>query len=55
MTAYGTVESAVEAMKKGAYDFVEKPLKRSAIVKTLRKAVETPLPRGGEPRPAGTR
>ncbi|MDD5307755.1 MAG: sigma-54 dependent transcriptional regulator [Deltaproteobacteria bacterium] len=40
MTAYGSVESAVEAMKKGAYDFVEKPLKRSAIVKTLRKAAE---------------
>jgi DNA-binding NtrC family response regulator len=40
MTAYGSVEAAVEAMKKGAYDFVEKPLKRSAIVKTLRKALE---------------
>ena len=28
MTAYGTVETAVEAMREGAYDFVEKPLKR---------------------------
>src|SRR5687768_9194593 len=27
MTAYGTVETAVEAMKEGAYDFVTKPLK----------------------------
>lgn len=26
MTAYGTVESAVEAMKEGAYDFLAKPL-----------------------------
>src|SRR6187399_211512 len=26
MTAYGTVETAVEAMRAGAYDFVEKPL-----------------------------
>src|SRR3954468_17853860 len=28
MTAYGTVETAVQAMREGAYDFVEKPLKR---------------------------
>ncbi|MCC7541374.1 MAG: sigma-54-dependent Fis family transcriptional regulator [Deltaproteobacteria bacterium] len=40
MTAYGTVETAVEAMKEGAYDFVEKPLKRMSIVKTVRKAAE---------------
>ncbi len=40
MTAYGTVESAVEAMKKGAYDFVEKPVKRQSIIKTVRKALE---------------
>ncbi len=40
MTAYGTVETAVEAMKEGAYDFVEKPLKRAAIVKAVRQAAE---------------
>jgi DNA-binding NtrC family response regulator len=40
MTAYGTVESAVEAMREGAYDFVEKPLKRMEIVKSVRKAAE---------------
>ena len=40
MTAYGTVENAVAAMKRGAYDFVEKPVKRQAIVKTVRKAIE---------------
>ena len=40
MTAYGTVESAVEAMKEGAYDFVSKPLKRLELVKTLRKTLE---------------
>ena len=43
MTAYGTVELAVSAMKEGAYDFVEKPLKRMQIVKTVRKAVERRL------------
>jgi DNA-binding NtrC family response regulator len=40
MTAYGTIETAVEAMREGAYDFVEKPLKRMQIVKTIRKALE---------------
>ncbi|MBL8602583.1 MAG: sigma-54-dependent Fis family transcriptional regulator [Myxococcales bacterium] len=40
MTAYGTVETAVEAMRGGAYDFVEKPLKRVQIVKSVQKAVE---------------
>ena len=40
MTAYGSVEVAVSAMREGAYDFVEKPLKRIAIVKSVRKAAE---------------
>jgi len=40
MTAYGTVETAVQAMRDGAYDFVEKPLKRMSIVKSVRKAAE---------------
>lgn len=40
MTAYGTIETAVTAMREGAYDFVEKPLKRIQIVKTVRKAAE---------------
>src|SRR5579871_4239952 len=40
MTAYGSVEAAVSAMREGAYDFVEKPLKRLSIVKSVRKAAE---------------
>jgi DNA-binding NtrC family response regulator len=40
MTAYGTVETAVQSMREGAYDFVEKPLKRMTIVKSVRKAAE---------------
>ena len=40
MTAYGTVEKAVEAMKEGAYDFVTKPFKRVQIVKAVKKALE---------------
>ena len=40
VTAYGTVEAAVSAMKEGAYDFITKPVKRHAIVKTVRQALE---------------
>ncbi len=40
MTAYGTVETAVTAMREGAYDFVEKPLKRANIVRSVKKALE---------------
>ncbi|HEX9402449.1 MAG TPA: sigma-54 dependent transcriptional regulator [Anaeromyxobacter sp.] len=40
MTAYGTVETAVAAMKDGAYDFITKPVKRHAIVKSVRQALE---------------
>src|SRR3954465_7013663 len=40
MTAYGTVEAAVLAMKDGAYDFLTKPLKRHAVLKSVQQAVE---------------
>ncbi len=40
MTAYGTVETAVDAMREGACDFVEKPLKRAQIVRAVRQAYE---------------
>lgn len=40
MTAFGTVERAVEGMKEGAYDFVSKPIKRATILKAARQAVE---------------
>jgi two-component system response regulator HydG len=40
MTAYGTVETAVAAMKEGAYDFVTKPLKRAHVVRIVRNALE---------------
>ncbi len=40
MTAYGTVETAVEAMKEGAYDFVTKPLKRAHVVRIIKNALE---------------
>jgi two-component system response regulator PilR (NtrC family) len=38
MTAHGTVDSAVEAMKKGAFDYLEKPLERDDLLLTLQRA-----------------
>ncbi len=40
MTAFGTIERAVEAMRLGAYDFVVKPLRRAEIEKAVRRALE---------------
>jgi two-component system response regulator HydG len=40
VTAYGSVETAVEAMKEGAYDFVTKPLRKDAVVHSVGKAHE---------------
>lgn len=40
MTAFGTVEKAVEAMKEGAYDFITKPFKRIQIVRAVARALE---------------
>ena len=40
MTAYGTVDAAVAAMKDGAYDFLTKPLKRHAVLKSVQQAIE---------------
>ena len=40
MSAYGTVETAVECMKTGAYDFISKPFKKDEIVMVLKKAEE---------------
>lgn len=39
-TAYGTIDTAIEAMKKGAYDFVTKDFKPSEIVALAHKALE---------------
>jgi len=40
MSAYGTLDTAIEAMKRGAYDYVSKPFKADEILLTLRKAEE---------------
>jgi two-component system response regulator PilR (NtrC family) len=40
VTAYGTAETAVEAMKKGAFDYLSKPFIVDEFVLTVRKALE---------------
>ncbi len=40
MSAYGSNDLAIEAMKSGAYDYVSKPFKPDEIVLTLKKAEE---------------
>jgi two-component system NtrC family response regulator len=40
VTAFGTVETAVEAMKMGAYDYVTKPLDFDALVLVVHRAME---------------
>ena len=40
MSAYGTVDTAIEAMKLGAYDYISKPFKPDEVLLTLKKAEE---------------
>ena len=40
MSAYGTIDTAIEAMKLGAYDYISKPFKPDEILLTLKKAEE---------------
>jgi DNA-binding NtrC family response regulator len=41
MTAYGTVQSTVRAMRAGAYDYITKPLDLDDIQSKVRRAIET--------------
>ena len=60
MTAWGSVDSAVEAMRRGARDYIEKPWDNDRLVDTLRTQIRLghalrrsrALERGGEERPA---
>ncbi|MCB1154488.1 sigma-54-dependent Fis family transcriptional regulator, partial [bacterium] len=41
LTAHGTVQTAVEAMKRGAFDYLTKPFDTDELLQTVRRAVET--------------
>jgi len=40
MTAFGSIDSAVEAMRAGAFDYVTKPFEPEAVLLTLERAIE---------------
>lgn len=40
MTGFGTVETAIDAMKRGAYDYILKPFKVEEVVHTIRRGLE---------------
>lgn len=40
ITGHGTVENAVDAIKMGAYDFIEKPIRKHYLLKVVGKALE---------------
>jgi DNA-binding NtrC family response regulator len=40
LTGFGTIETAVEAMRRGAYDYLSKPANLDEIVLTLKRAIE---------------
>ncbi len=41
MTAFGSVQTAVEAMKKGAFDYLSKPLEKEMVLLTVKRAAHT--------------
>ncbi|MBE0425954.1 MAG: sigma-54-dependent Fis family transcriptional regulator [Nitrospirae bacterium] len=41
MTAYGSIEKAVEAMKGGAFDFITKPFDTDYLLMLIKRAIET--------------
>jgi DNA-binding NtrC family response regulator len=40
MTAYGSIETAVDAIKRGAYDFITKPLEQDTLLRAIGKGLE---------------
>ncbi|HEV8548062.1 MAG TPA: sigma-54 dependent transcriptional regulator [Polyangiaceae bacterium] len=46
MTAYGTIESAVEAMRVGAFDYIQKPFTEQELTVKVSKALESRQLRG---------
>ena len=40
LTAFGAIESAIEAIKGGAYDYISKPFKKDEVLLTIRRALD---------------
>ncbi len=50
MSGHGTVDTAVEATRLGAFDFVEKPLSLAKLLRTVERALEASKKQGGPAR-----
>ena len=50
MSGHGTVDTAVEATRLGAFDFVEKPLSLAKLLRTVERALEAGRQKGGSSR-----
>jgi nitrogen regulation protein NR(I) len=53
ITAHGTIENAVSAMKRGAFDYITKPFDQEELLAVVRKALATGERQGREARRAG--
>src|SRR6059058_6280018 len=40
LTAHGSIESAKEALRRGAFDYLEKPFERTALLETINRALD---------------
>jgi two-component system response regulator AtoC len=54
ITAHGTIDTAVEALKSGAFDFVTKPFDKDEVRQIVAKALKTRELRGADATPART-
>lgn len=55
MTAFGTIDNAVEAMRKGAFDYLSKPFPLENVAATVRRALEKNRPRQQDANLSGAR
>ena len=48
MTAFGSIETAVRAVKQGAFDYISKPFKMETVISTVRRALTTKATKSAE-------
>ncbi len=53
ITAHGTVDNAVQAMKEGAFDFITKPFSNKTLLSCINRAFEYSIARATEPKGGG--